>query len=159
MTSDNDLAQFAPRKYEEAVGTISIGWGDLDHDADKIPAGVGKLSLNDLFGAVKSDVGKLPEVQLPRAGRNRLHLNQCCVPIKADRHDIVRWHVASERRGDESAPRQFCCDEVLAGLLREVVAFVRWPSQSLPRGQFSPDFMLTGRASPGAAPAPDPRTR
>ena len=122
MTNDNDLAQFAPRKYEEAVGTISSGWGDLDHDADKIPAGVGKLSLNDLFGAVKSDVGKLPEVQLPRAGRNRLHLNQCCVPIKADRHDIVRWHVASERRGDESAPRQLCCDEVLAGLLREVVA-------------------------------------
>ena len=105
MTSANDLAQLAPWKYEEAVGTTSIGWGDLDHDADKIRIGVVTLSLNDLFGTVKYDVGKLPDVQLPRGGRNRLHLNQRVPTTAIDRHDIVRRHVASERRGDESAAR------------------------------------------------------
>jgi len=62
MTGDNDLAQFVPRKYEEAVGATRIGWGDLNHHADKIRIGVVKLSLNDLFGTVKRDVGKLPDV-------------------------------------------------------------------------------------------------
>ena len=70
---------------------------DLDHDADKIRIGVVTLSLNDLFGAVKYDVDKLPDVQLPRGGRNRLHLNQRVPTAAIDRHDIVRRHVASER--------------------------------------------------------------
>lgn len=90
---------------KKRIGATRVRGRDLNHYADKIWVRVVELSLDDLLWAVKRHVCKLADIQLPRRSRDRLHLNQSVPTLVIDRYDVVRRHVAGERRGNESAPR------------------------------------------------------
>lgn len=121
MTIDDNSAQLAPWEDEEFVDSPRVGRRDSDHYTDETWIRIVELPLNDLLSAIKRDVGKLSNIQLPRVRRDGFYLNQG-VPTKAvDRNDVVRWNVPGERRSDESASGQLGRDDVLASLFGEVI--------------------------------------
>jgi hypothetical protein len=126
MTRYDNSAQLPPWEHKEAIGTTRVRWRYLNQDTDETRVGIFQLSTNYLLLPLENDICEMPNVQLPRGCRYRLHLNQSMPALVINSYDVVRRHVASERGCDKSTPRQLGCDNVFAGLFRQV-CYVQWP--------------------------------
>jgi hypothetical protein len=122
VRSNDNSAQFAPWKHEEAIRAARVGWRELDHHTDEIRIRIVELTHDDLLWTIKHDVRELTEIQLPTTGSYGLDLNQRVPSFLIDRDNVIERHVAGERRGYKTTSRQLGRDDVFAGLLSQVVA-------------------------------------
>ena len=79
---------------------------------EKIPYG--------LLLAAKADLEIPPGVELPRSGPDGLHLNGYVPAGRIDCGNIVIRDIAAEGSTLEASSGEFCGDEVLANLLRQL---------------------------------------